>query len=59
MVKRAEVTLELEAIREIDYISCADAKKKLGWLYFSLKWFLFFPMNDEAIKIIRWVTKRT
>lgn len=59
MVKRAEVTLELEAIREIDYISCADAKKKLGCLYFSLKWFLFFPMNDEVVKIVRCVTKRT
>jgi hypothetical protein len=59
MVKRAEVMLELETSREIDYISCTDAKKKSEWLYFSLKWFLFFPMNGEVIKIVRWVTKRT
>ena len=58
MVKRAEVTLELEAIREIDYISCTEAKMS-GWLCFSLKHFLLFPMNDEVIKIVRCVTKRT
>jgi hypothetical protein len=34
MVKRAEVTLELETGKEIDYISCTDAKKKSGSLIF-------------------------
>lgn len=59
MIKRAEVTLKLEIGKEIDYSSCTDAKKKSRWLYFSLKWFLLFPMNDEVIKIVRCVTKRT
>ena len=34
MVKPAEVMLELDTSREIDYISCTDAKKKSGSLIF-------------------------
>jgi hypothetical protein len=45
IVKRAEVTLELEIVKEIDYSSCTDPEKEFITILapdphrLSLKWF--------------------